>query len=173
MKPTFAILGLICLSITQLSCNQNCSCNEKAAVRQTTIDSLETRIQQLETQIKPRLSVLMNRLQVHHGRMWQPGITNDWKLAGYELEKVKETLSDLSSNFGSDKYAESTIDLEISKLQSTIAQMEQAVKAKNKDSFVEHYSSLTTQCNSCHKATGLDFYKVIQPVTPAYSGESE
>ncbi|MBL0072557.1 MAG: hypothetical protein IPP34_12445 [Bacteroidetes bacterium] len=96
MKPTFAILGLICLSITQLSCNQNCSCNEKAAVRQTTIDSLETRIQQLETQIKPRLSVLMNRLQVHHGRMWQPGITNDWKLAGYELEKVKESLSDLS-----------------------------------------------------------------------------
>ena len=51
--------------------------------------------------------------------------------------------------------------------------MEQAVTAKNKDSFVEHYSALTTQCNSCHKATGLDFYKVIQPGTPAYSGETE
>jgi hypothetical protein len=173
MKRTFAAITLLWLSLSHISCNQNCACSDKSESQQAQIDSLKVRIEQLETSVKPRLSVLMNRLQGHHGRMWQPGITNDWKLAGYELAKVKETLSDLVASFGTNKYAESSIGLEINKLQATMTQLEQAVTSKNKDVFVEQYSALTTQCNTCHKATGLDFYKVIQPSTPAYSGEIE
>ena len=127
----------------------------------------------VESALKPRLSELMFRLHRHHAAMWSPGIGNDWKLADYELTKLKESLSDVATFYGAEKYGKGAVSGELDKLQPVLDSLKMAVSAKNKDLFVENYLHLTQQCNDCHKAADLDFYKVIMPQTPAYSGETE
>lgn len=173
MKNFVINLILILGFLLQLSCQEPEEKNMATDILLQRIDSLENRINVLEMNSKPRLSVFMNRMQIHHSRMWNPGISGNWSLLSYEWAKTKETLSDIKMAHGNNPHGSSTIGLELDNLQTTIDSLEQAILNKSKDDFVKSYQTLTSRCNSCHKAAGLDFYEIIKPVKPAYSGEME
>ncbi|HMT27653.1 MAG TPA: hypothetical protein PKD91_00095 [Bacteroidia bacterium] len=155
------------------SCHQTVESNDASEKIMQRVDSLEKRLTILETLAKPRLSVLMNRMQVHHSRMWEPGISGNWPLLKYEWAKTKETLSDIERAYGMNPHGTVTIAEELKKLESTTDSLESAINDKSKDDFVRNYLTLTTKCNSCHKTAGLDFYEIIKPAKPAYSSEIE
>ncbi len=171
MKTTF--ISILLISLAAFSCNKPAvTCEPPTSLIQK-IDSLQTRIDALETLVKPRLSVLMNRLQVHHSRMWEPGINGNWALLSYEFGKTRESLEDIKLLYGESSHGSSQINTEINKLDATIDSLSKAVEVKSKDDFVKSYNTLTLKCNSCHKEVGLDFYEIIKPSKPAYSGEMQ
>lgn len=173
MKKVVLVVSLLVTLSWLLSCQPRERSKDDLSGIIKKLDSLEIRISSLENSMKPRLSVLMNRVQVHHSRMWEPGITGNWDLLKYELSKTRETLGDIRSAHGETIHGTSTIGLELNKLESALDSLESAVKTKNKDEFVQSYQQLTTKCNSCHQLAGLDFYEIIKPVKPAYSSEME
>lgn len=153
------------------SCRQpesNCVSTEAIIHR---IDSLENRLHTVETAVKPRLSVLMNRLHIHHFRMWEPGTNGNWGLLSYELKETRESLDDIRLLYGEIPHGNSLLGPELDKLNVTFDSLRTAVDSKSKDDFVKSYNALTLKCNNCHKEAGLDFYEIIKPSKPAYSGE--
>lgn len=173
MKQITLQLFIVVLFCTITACHRKESCCDKKENIAANGDTLKSAPSLAESALKPRLSELMFRLHRHHAAMWSPGIGNDWKLADYELAKVRESLADIATFYGGDKYGKGTISLELDKLKPAIESLKKAMETGNKDLFVENYLQLTQQCNSCHKASSLDFYKIIMPTTPAYSGETE
>ena len=173
MKQFTLQLFLMVVFCTITACHRKDACCDKKGNNGTQADSLKSAASSTESALKPRLSELMFRLHRHHAAMWSPGIGNDWKLADYELAKLRESLADIGTFYGAEKYATGAISGELEQLNPALESLKKAVELKNKDLFVENYLKLTQQCNDCHKATSLDFYKVIMPATPAYSGETE
>ena len=171
MKNTFIVLFIV--NIVAISCQEPDPGRTTGEILNRDIDSLEKRIERIEATSKPRLSVLMNQLQMHHARMWDPGISGNWELLSYEFKKTRESLDDIRNFYGEKAHGSSKIGIELDQLETTLDSLNDAVSIQNKDNFVKSYQSLTFKCNNCHKEAGLDFYEIIKPLKPAYSGEMQ
>lgn len=171
-------ISLAWVSIMVVSCNQqqennNVSDETTISVLEAKIDSLNAEVAHLRNITYPKLSVLMNRVQLYHSRMWEPGVRQQWELLAYQFKKTNETLSEISVLYGDSIYGNSNISNEMTFLKETLDSLDNAIKLHNKDEFVESYQTLTKKCNSCHQKGALDFYEIITPKTPAYNSEIE
>jgi hypothetical protein len=171
-------ISLAWVSLILVSCNQqqessNVPDDSSTSILEAKIDSLNTEIIQLREITYPKLSVLMNRVQLYHSRMWEPGVRQQWELLAYQFKKTNETLTEISLLYGDSIYGNSNLKNEITNLGETLDSIDNAIKLHNKDEFVKSYQSLTQKCNSCHQKGALDFYEIITPKTPAYNSEIE
>ena len=86
MKKT----SLILLTFTLFACNQQVN---KTQNLQSQIDSLQSK---LNDSYKPGFGEFMSSIQVHHEKLWFAGINQNWKLADFEINEIKESLDDIS-----------------------------------------------------------------------------
>src|SRR4030095_17053317 len=84
MKQTILLL----VTFGLFSCNQQ-SDTDKIKVLQTRIDSLEN---MLNDTYKPGFGEFMSSIQVHHNKLWFAGQNDNWKLADFEVNEIKETV---------------------------------------------------------------------------------
>jgi hypothetical protein len=126
-------------------------------------------------QYLPHLGDLMNQsMQVHHTKLWLAAHAGNWRLAAYEVAKLKETVELVKEAIvdiqkASAKWQKAPTGDLFGNLDSELHALDQAVKAKDADKFTAAYRGLTAVCNACHARVGEAQIKIIEPA-PAAGG---
>ena len=96
---------------------------------------------------------------------------NNWDLAAYEIDEIKEGLEDATR-------LHSTVDgVAVAEMIKTIIdprieRLEKAVGAKNNAQFVAAFDELTDGCNACHAGAGKPFIRIQRPSVPPLSNQN-
>jgi hypothetical protein len=119
----------------------------------------------------PHLGDLMNQsMQVHHTKLWLAGHAGNWRLAAYEVAKLKETIELVKEAIvdiqnASAKWQRAPVGELLGSIDTELNALNQAVKAKSPDKFATAYRGLTAACNTCHRRIGESQIKIIEPVS--------
>lgn len=143
-----------------IACNQTSSYEKKL---QDKVDSLQI---QLNETYKPGLGEFMSGIQTHHAKLWFAGINQNWPLADFEVNEIKESLEDIQK-FCSDRPEVKSIGM----ISQPIDSVNNAIQQKNLPLFTSSFTLLTNTCNNCHKATEHGFNVVTIPVSPPVSNQ--
>lgn len=131
---------------------------------QAQIDSLQHK---LDNTYKPGFGEFMSSIQVHHNKLWFAGTNDNWKLADFEINEIKESLDDIKT-YCTDRPETNSIGM----IDQPLQNVSNAIQQKNNTEFKSSYMILTSTCNSCHQATQHEFNVITVPTTPAYSNQS-
>jgi|SRR5436190_5692969 len=143
---------LIIIACIVTSCNQQ---NSHEKEMQATIDSLQKK---LDETYKPGFGEFMSGIQMHHAKLWFAGQNQNWPLADFEINEIKEALEDLP------KYCADRPEIKsLSMINAPIDSISNAIQQKNIQSFKSSFILLTATCNNCHKATEHAFNVVTIP----------
>jgi hypothetical protein len=107
----------------------------------------------------PTLADFMGLTQLRHIKLTFAGKSENWDLAGYEVGQIRNTIevaAILYPNLGHVQFAK-LVD-EIS--EPALAEIENAVKAKDTAQFWPAVEKLTEACNGCHRAAGFGFISI-------------
>lgn len=156
MKYCFWIATAIMFS----TCTQQAG-NTRALQNQ--IDSLQSK---LSNSYKPGLGEFMSSIQVHHDKLWFAGKEQNWELADFEINEIKEIVDDIKK-FCPDRPEVSDLGMIEPPLQS----VSKAIEQKNSDGFKNSYLVLTATCNTCHQATKHGFNVITVPTVPPFSDQ--
>jgi hypothetical protein len=120
----------------------------------------------------PGFGEIMTLTQMRHSKLWLAGDASNWPLAAYEIDEMNEGFDDLAKFHPTHKDAELPIPQLIEKIiRQPISQVDEAIRAKDKQSFMQAFDNLTEACNSCHRATKFDFNVVVRPTGNPYTNQ--
>ena len=120
---------------------------------------------------EPGLGEFMTATQLRHAKLWFAGKNDNWALAAYEIDEIKEGLEDaatLHSTFDGVPVAEMIKTI----IEPRIERLEKAIEAKNGTQFVAAFDELTEGCNSCHAVAGKPFIRIQRPSEPPLSNQN-
>lgn len=121
----------------------------------------------LDNAYKPGFGEFMSSVQVHHNKLWFAGTNNNWKLADFEINEIKESLDDIKTYCTNRPETKS-----IGMIEQPLQGVSDAIRQKDLTEFKNSYITLTSACNSCHRATQHEFNIITVPTTPPYSNQS-
>jgi hypothetical protein len=116
---------------------------------------------------RPGLGELMTAfVQPHHIKLGLAGAAQNWPLADYELDELRETFEDIG------KLIIKHGNLEIapaiaSTVKPSMDAVDTAIKAKDQAAFAKAYADLTAACNACHQSAD---HAMIVIQVPAFTG---
>ncbi len=111
--------------------------------------------------------------QMRHVKLWFAGENANWPLAAYELDELNEGFEDVATYHPTHKDAELPIPQLIDKMiKAPVAQLDEAVKAQDKDRFEKAFDQLTEGCNGCHQAAKFGFNVVTRPTANPYTNQN-
>ena len=120
----------------------------------------------------PGLGEIMTLTQMRHTKLWFAGEGANWPLAEYELEELNEGFEDAATFHPTHKDAPLPIPQLIEKMMTApVHDLDETVKAKDRERFVKAFDAVTDGCNSCHRATNFDFNVVSRPTSNPYSNQ--
>ena len=141
----------------------SCSNNKTAQPgAQITADSLHKMI----AVYAPGLGEIMGGIQMHHAKLWYAGINDNWKLAQYEIDELKERFEQ-ARTVESERPEVKMIPL----MYPSIDSINEAISHKNLNQFKSGFQLLTASCNSCHSANNFEFNIITIPTTPPVSNQ--
>lgn len=146
------IILYLLLSFMIASCNEQTTDTSKL---QATIDSLQ---QKLDDTYKPGFGEFMSGIQMHHAKLWFAGQNQNWALADFEINEIKESLEDIRK-YNTDRPEVKSIGM----IDPALDSVSMAIEKKDPVSFKNHFITLTNTCNACHKTTEHAFNVVIIP----------
>lgn len=129
-------------------------------------DSLELNIKKEMAEYAPGLGEIMGGIQTHHAKLWYAGVNDNWKLAQYESDELKERFEQARS-------IESTrpeVKM-IPMMYPAIDSINNAIVNKNQEQFKKGFILLTATCNSCHSANNFSFNVITIPTAPPVSNQ--
>lgn len=142
------------------------ACNRSADndnILQSRIDSLELKL--AET-YKPGLGEFMSSIQVHHSKLWFAGQNQNWKLADFEINEIKESVDAIK------KYCRDRTEINaIGMIDQPLDSISNAIQQKDPALFKNSFILLTATCNNCHKATSHEFNVIKVPDNPPFSNQ--
>ncbi len=141
-----------------LACTQHHRGNGK--LLKARIDSLQKMI---DSAYRPGLGEFMSSIQLHHEKLWFAGKNANWKLAAFEINEIREDLTDINS-YCSDRPETHFMPMIIPPLDS----LAKSIQEENSSSFKLHFMILTNTCNSCHQATKHEFNVIRVPATSSF-----
>lgn len=153
MKYFFFVVIAVLFS----ACSQQ---NDRTAYLQSQIDSLQA------NSYKPGLGEFMSSIQVHHDKLWFAGQNQNWQLAGFEVDELKESLNDIKK-YCIDRPEISSIGM----IEQPLQNVSNAILHKDKTEFIKRYTVLTATCNSCHQKTSHGFNLITIPTTPPFTNQ--
>ncbi|MGH2565352.1 MAG: hypothetical protein ACRDE5_12605 [Ginsengibacter sp.] len=154
MKYFLFITTVVLLS----ACNQQ---SDNTQYLQTQIDSLQANA------YKPGFGEFMSSIQVHHNKLWFAGQNQNWKLADFEINEIKESLDDIKK-YCTDRPETNSIGM----IEQPLQNVSNAIQQKNDTEFKNSYTILTSTCNSCHQATQHEFNVITIPTAPPFSNQN-
>ncbi|KAA9041447.1 hypothetical protein FW778_05325 [Ginsengibacter hankyongi] len=125
-------------------------------------DSLNT----IMEKYAPGLGEIMGGIQMHHAKLWYAGINDNWKLAQYEIDELKE-------RFEQARMVETSrpeVKM-IPMMYPAIDSINAAIGHKNLIQFKSGFQLLTASCNSCHSANNFEFNIITIPTAPPVSNQ--
>tara|TARA_R110001592_G_scaffold342014_3_gene631529 strand:- start:2254 stop:2745 length:492 start_codon:yes stop_codon:yes gene_type:complete len=152
------LLGLICILF---SCQPKVDDHSKELQNQ--INNLKS---ELSETYKPGFGEFMGNIQVHHSKLWFSGKNENWELANFEINEIKEALEDI------EKYqSERTESKYIPMINPALDSVSNAIQQKNLIQFERSYKLLTNTCTSCHQATNHEFIQITIPSQQNFSNQ--
>ena len=118
----------------------------------------------------PGLGEFMAATQVRHAKLWFAGKNNNWALAAWEVDEIKEGLEDAAKLHATHdgipvaEMIKTIIDPRLEKL-------EKAIAARSSTQFIAAFDDLTDGCNSCHAAANKPFIRIQRPTAPPFSNQ--
>ena len=138
--------------------------------QQQTVRQLQSRIDSLQQQIdksyKPGFGEFMGSIQVHHEKLWFAGINQNWKLADFEINEIKESLEDIQS-YCTDRPERKSLTM----IDRPLDSISYAIQQKDEALFKKNFITLTNTCNNCHRTTEHEFNVIKIPDTPPFSNQ--
>ena len=111
------------------------------------------------------LGDIMGETQLRHIKLWYAGKSQNWELAGYEIDRIVESLRRAA-------YLYVGIPIEyIRSAADPLARMRNAVATKDAKEFVQDYADLTSARNACHSAASVGFIRIQPPTSSPFSDE--
>jgi len=156
MKNILGILSFLFL----ISCSNN---SDKINELQNRIDSLQSLI---DDSYKPGFGEFMTNIQIHHAKLWFAGTNQNWKLAQFEIQEIKESLEDIQK-YQLEREETKTLPIIFAPLDSVQA----AVSDSSLNKFKQSFTNLTNTCNACHQAVNNEFNKIKIPDSPPFSNQ--
>ncbi len=147
-------MGLILTSLLLLFFLLN-GCSNNNDIK---ISKLKSEIDSIKTNYRPELGEFMLDIQLHHAKIWFAGINQNWQLANYETDELKESFDDAA------KIETNRIETKNFKMiYPMILKLKNDIASKNIDKFKQDFSALTNTCNDCHTVSKYAFNKIIIP----------
>ena len=156
MKKILVIL----IAFSIFSCNQH---SENEAVLQNRIDSLESKLSEA---YKPGFGEFMSYVQAHHAKLWYAGENQNWKLANFEMDEIREAIEDIKT-YETDRNETQLISMIYPALDSVTT----AINLKNVTQFKNSYTRLTNTCNACHHTAKFEFNVVKIPESQMFANQ--
>jgi hypothetical protein len=116
----------------------------------------------------PGLGDLMGSLQVQHGKLWFAGSQQNWPLAAYAVDAIKEGIADMIVLRPRYK-RESIVEMLTLFTAKPLEDLEAAVDEEDSALFMQAYDSLTEGCNTCHSNHDYGFITIQRPTAPAWT----
>jgi hypothetical protein len=120
---------------------------------------------------EPGLGEFMTATQLRHAKLWFAGKQNNWDLAAYEIDEIKEGLEDaarLHPTFDGVPVAEMIKTI----IDPRIEELEAAVRAKSSAKFMVAFDKLTSGCNNCHAGANKPFIRIQRPTESPLTNQS-
>jgi hypothetical protein len=120
---------------------------------------------------EPGLGEFMTATQLRHAKLWFAGKNNNWDLAAYEIDEIKEGFEDaakLHPTFDGVPVAEMIKTI----IDPRIERLEKVVEAKSGPQFVAAFDELTNGCNSCHAGANKPFIRIQRPSEPPLTNQN-
>jgi len=116
----------------------------------------------------PELGEQMLGLQIRHARLWFAGEAQNWMLAAFELQEIKEAFDAVveqnpdHATFQPQRLA----DVLPAMTKAPVLALRDAIDRGSKAEFEKTFDSLSAACTGCHKAAGNDFLVIERPKAP-------
>jgi hypothetical protein len=159
------VLGSLALFVMP-SCAVSAAGSDDAAAA---VAALERRVAELERhRYHPELGEQMLGIQIRHARLWFAGEAQNWTLAAYELQELKEAFAAVVEQnpehavFQPQRLA----DVLPAMTQGPVAALRDAIDHASKAEFERAYDALSAACTGCHRVAGNDFLVIQRPHAP-------
>ena len=152
-------MNKIIISILFLMIFSSCSDNSKRMA------DLERKFENAKP-YKPGFGEFMTSIQIHHAKLWFAGKNQNWKLAEFEINEIKETFYDLKSY-----QAEREETKLIPMINVALDRVSSSIQKKDSELFKNSYLYLTNSCNDCHRAAHFEYNKIKIPDSPPFSNQ--
>lgn len=120
----------------------------------------------------PGLGEFMTAIQMRHSKLWFAGQAQNWNLAAYEIDEIKEGFEDIIKFHPMHEGSPIPIKEILPKLTNgPLTSLQAAVSAENTVGFVDAFNSLTAACNACHRAENYGFNVITRPKTNPYTNQ--
>jgi hypothetical protein len=120
---------------------------------------------------QPGLGEFMMATQLRHAKLWFAGKSNNWPLAAYEVDEIKEGLED-AAKYHANNDGVPVAELIKAIIDPRLEQLEKAIEGKSSTQFAAAFDELTNGCNSCHAKAGKGFIRVQRPTAPPVSNQN-
>jgi hypothetical protein len=121
----------------------------------------------------PGLGEIMTLTQMRHTKLWFAGHAENWPLASYEMDELKEGLEDAVTFHPAHKDSPLPIPDLIDKIMTVpVKNLGEAVAAKDPKQFTAAFDDLTAACNQCHMAANFGFNIVTRPTANPYTNQN-
>ncbi|HEY5124173.1 MAG TPA: hypothetical protein VIK14_10605 [Ignavibacteria bacterium] len=139
------------------------SCGKQEERLKARIDSLE---QKIVNNYKPGFGEFMSNIQVHHAKLWFAGLNQNWELADFEVQEIKETLEAIKKHQQERKESQMVV-----MINPVLDSIDMSIKKKDVKLFTAGFNSLTNTCNNCHRLVNYGFNDVKIPDSPPFSNQ--
>lgn len=116
----------------------------------------------------PELGEQMLGIQIRHARLWFAGEAQNWTLAAFELQELKEAFDAVveqnpeHATFQPERLA----DILPAMTKAPVLKLRDAIDHGSKAEFEQAFDGLSAACTGCHRAAGTDFLVIQRPTTP-------
>lgn len=111
------------------------------------------------------LSDVMAISQMRHIKLWQAAKAENWPLATYEADKLRDSLY-RAAGF----YVNIPVPL-VKSADEPLSAIQEAATKRDQRLFEKAFADLTASCNACHTAAGLDFIRMRTPSASPFSDQ--
>ena len=119
---------------------------------------------------RPPLSDLMLLTQFRQDKLWYAEKADNWALAAYELDQVKQTIERVVALYPrANAIAIGALIRE--KTDPAVAGLERAIAGKDKAGFEGAYGRVTDACNQCHEQAKVGFITVRVPTKSPFANQ--
>ena len=133
------------------------------------IAALKKEIAELKKSVyHPELGEQMLGIQIRHARLWFAGEAQNWNLAAFELQELKEAFDAVVEQnpehaiFQPQRLA----DILPAMTKGPITALRDSIDHSSKPEFEKAFDALSAGCTGCHHIAGNDFLVIQRPKTP-------
>jgi hypothetical protein len=114
--------------------------------------------------------IMASNVQPHHIKLGLAGQLQNWPLASYELDELKEafeTARIYQATWNNKPIAQMQADF----MEGHLSATGNAIKEKDIKKFIKAYTELNAGCNACHQAAGRAFIVIQAPKTSPFPNQ--